>query len=162
MLLEWLSNDIVTLLIYTYVTLLRCYAVTLLRCYAVTLLRCYAVTMLRVPPLLCCYSVTALRCDVYIRGELDAHVSSFEYKEYKEKEEHRDVTPSRFSTSSPHWWVPEADDGYCGSQIKGKQRHWAAGHLPVYNCWCKLLHRQKNQTTSDCSGPGGQQLVLEN
>ena len=56
MLLEWLSNDIATLLIYTYVTVLRCYAVT---CSApVVLLQCYGVTCSAPVVLLQCYGVT--------------------------------------------------------------------------------------------------------
>ena len=101
------------------VTVLQCSArvtvlrVTVLRCYAVTLLRCYGVTVLRVPPLLCCYSVTALRCDVYIRGELNAHVSSFEYKEYKEKEEYRRLHKMSRRQDTP----PRAPTDECQKQM---------------------------------------------
>ena len=103
----------VTLLPCYGVTVLPCYAVTVLRCYAVTLLPCYGVTVLRVPPLLCCYSVTALRCDVYIRGELNAHVSSFEYKEYKEKEEYRRLHKMSRRQDTP----PRAPTDECQKQM---------------------------------------------
>ena len=91
-------------------SVLRCYGVTVFRpCSArVTVLQCYGVT-----PLLCCYSVTALRCDVYIRGELNAHVSSFEYKEYKEKEEYRRLHKMSRRQDTP----PRAPTDECQKQM---------------------------------------------
>ena len=111
---------------YLYVTVLQCYSVplvfrpcyirvTVLRCYSVppVFRPCYGVTVLRVPPLLCCYSVTALRCDVYIRGELNAHVSSFKYKEYKEKEEYRRLHKMSRRQDTP----PRAPTNECQKQM---------------------------------------------